>query len=337
MPDKLIRSSKKYAWLAWSAVFYTLGVILFGAIVRATGSGAGCGEHWPLCNGTVLPRAPRIETIIEFSHRITSGLLLAIVIAGGVWARRKFPKGHALRQGAMLSLIFVLIEAAIGAGLVLLQLVENNATPFRAIAVGAHLFNTFLLISVMTYTAWFAARGYAMRFKIRIAGKPALLIISGLFLYGLVGGTGAITALGDTLFPVSAVGSVTQMTSASHFLVKLRVIHPILAVTVSFFILWLAAFIRNAGALPHVHKISYWLQTGVILQMIGGMFNILLAAPTWLQLAHLLMADLVLILFVIIALESLSYAPLYEPIRVKKKKPTLNPALNKSGVPLTIS
>lgn len=331
--DQLISSSKKYAWLAWTAVFYTLGVILFGAVVRATGSGAGCGEHWPLCNGTALPRAPRLETIIEYTHRITSGLLLLLIVVGVVWAVRKFPKGHALRQGAVLSLIFVVIEAAIGAGLVLLQLVEDNATPLRAIAIGTHLFNTFLLISVMTYTAWYASRGYSQRFKIRIAGKPAFFIIGGLLLYGLVGGTGAITALGDTLFPVSTVGNLTTMTASSHFLVKLRVIHPVLAVAVSFFILWLAGFIRNAGALPHVHRISYWLQAGIILQMIGGVFNILMAAPTWLQLVHLLMADAVLILFVIIALESLSFAPLHEPLA----KRVGNPALNREKMPFSVS
>ena len=141
------KAHHSYQWLAWSILGYTLLVIMFGAFVRATGSGAGCGDHWPLCNGQVIPRPEDIEMIIEFTHRITSGLLMIMILVGFVWAFRKFPKGHAIRHGATLSLIFVIIEAAIGAGLVLLQLVEHNATPLRAAAVGAHLFNTFLLLA----------------------------------------------------------------------------------------------------------------------------------------------------------------------------------------------
>jgi len=304
-----------YQWLAWSIVGYTLLVIMFGAFVRATGSGAGCGDHWPLCNGQVIPRPEQIATIIEFTHRATSGLLLIMVFIGVIWAFKKFPKGHALRHGAMLSLIFVLIEAAIGAGLVLLKLVENNATPLRAVAVGAHLFNTFLLLAVMTYTAWYASRGYKERFQVRAKGKVVFMILSGLALYGLVGATGAITALGDTLFPIGTVSAVEG--AATHFLVKLRVVHPVLAVVVSFFIIWLAGFIRSEGALPHVNRISYWLQIGVIVQLIGGVINILLFAPTWMQLVHLLLADVVMILFVIVSMESLSFAPLY-----KKESPS---------------
>ncbi len=311
------QKQSSYQWLAWSTVGYTLLVIMFGAFVRATGSGAGCGEHWPLCNGQVLPRPEQIETIIEFTHRITSGILLIMVLIGVVWAYRKFPKGHVIRHGATLSLVFVLIEAAIGAGLVLLQLVEENSTPLRAIAVGAHLFNTFLLLAVMTYTAWYTSRGYSERFRIRAKGKAVFMIITGLVLYGLVGATGAITALGDTLFPVGSVAAVEG--AATHFLIKLRVIHPILAVAVSFFIIWLAGFIRNEGALPHVNRTSYWLQIGVITQLIGGVMNILLLAPTWMQLVHLLLADLVMILFVIVSMESLSFAPLYKIDRKTKK------------------
>ena len=317
---KNAQSSKYYQWLAWGTVGYTLLVIMFGAFVRATGSGAGCGEHWPLCNGVIIPRPEQIETIIEFTHRITSGLLLIMVLIGVIWAYRKFPKGHATRHGATLSLVFVVIEAAIGAGLVLLQLVEENATPLRAVAVGAHLFNTFLLLAVMTYTAWYASRGYAERFRIRAKGKAVFMIIAGLVLYGLVGATGAITALGDTLFPV---GSLAVEGAATHFLIKLRVIHPILAVAVSFFIIWLAGFIRNQGALPHVNRTSYWLQIGIVTQLIGGVMNILLLAPTWMQLVHLLLADVVMILFVIVAVESLSFAPLYKADRKTKKHAVL--------------
>src|SRR5689334_1905422 len=61
---------------AWFVVAYNVAVVVWGAYVRATGSGAGCGSHWPLCNGEFLPSAPQTKTAIEFTHRVTSGLSL---------------------------------------------------------------------------------------------------------------------------------------------------------------------------------------------------------------------------------------------------------------------
>ncbi len=49
------------AWFsryAWGVLLWNVLVALWGAYVRATGSGAGCGSHWPTCNGEILPRAP---------------------------------------------------------------------------------------------------------------------------------------------------------------------------------------------------------------------------------------------------------------------------------------
>ena len=66
---------------AWAVLAYNVVVILWGAIVRATGSGAGCGSHWPLCNGVVLPNAEKASTLIEFAHRATSGIALLLVVA----------------------------------------------------------------------------------------------------------------------------------------------------------------------------------------------------------------------------------------------------------------
>src|SRR6188472_342187 len=109
----------RLARFAWAVLAYNVAVIVWGAYVRATGSGAGCGAHWPLCNGTVILRAPAVETLIEFSHRATSGLSLILVVVLFFWARRVAAAGHPVRLGATLSLAFMLSEAALGAGLVL--------------------------------------------------------------------------------------------------------------------------------------------------------------------------------------------------------------------------
>ena len=148
---------------AWGVLAYNLAVILWGAYVRASGSGAGCGAHWPLCNGEVIPRAPSVATLIEYSHRLTSGLALLGVVALLVWTWRACAAGHPARRGAVLSLLFIITEAAVGAGLVLFELVADNATMARAMFMAAHLVNTFLLVAALTLTAWWLSGGGPLR------------------------------------------------------------------------------------------------------------------------------------------------------------------------------
>ena len=112
---------------------YNVGVVLWGAYVRASGSGAGCGNHWPLCNGEVTPHSPAIATIIEFTHRVTSGLDLALVAGLVLWAFRAYPRRHAVRLWAVLSAVFLGTEALIGAALVLLEHTARNASSARRI------------------------------------------------------------------------------------------------------------------------------------------------------------------------------------------------------------
>src|SRR5688572_19392438 len=102
---------------------YNLLVIVWGAYVRASGSGAGCGKHWPLCNGVVVPESASTATMIEYAHRITSGLALVLVVVLAIWAFRVAPRGDRLRKAAVVSLVFIVTEALVGAGLVLLELV----------------------------------------------------------------------------------------------------------------------------------------------------------------------------------------------------------------------
>ncbi|MCB1036760.1 MAG: COX15/CtaA family protein, partial [Acidobacteria bacterium] len=138
---------------AWAAVLVNLGVILWGAVVRATGSGAGCGSHWPLCDGQVVPPSQAVATLIEYTHRATSGLALILVAILTFWALRSFPRLHRVRKAAIASLILIFIEALVGAGLVIFHLVEDNASPARAVYMGVHLTNTLALMAALTLTA----------------------------------------------------------------------------------------------------------------------------------------------------------------------------------------
>src|SRR3712207_2335832 len=152
----------RFSHYAWGLLVYNLAVILWGAYVRATGSGAGCGSHWPLCNGDVIPRSPVEETVIEFVHRITSGLALVMVIWLVAWSRRLFPRDHRVRVAALCSLIFIVIEALIGAALVRFELVGNNASVTRAVVLALHLMNTFYLLGTLALTAWWASGAQAI-------------------------------------------------------------------------------------------------------------------------------------------------------------------------------
>jgi cytochrome c oxidase assembly protein subunit 15 len=291
MTSDPIRAFVRYGWLTLGM---TVLVIVWGAVVRATGSGAGCGSHWPLCNGDVVPLAPTVGTVIEFVHRLTSGLVMVLAVGLVVLARRAFPAGHAARKWAAITLVFMLIEAAIGAGIVLLELVEDNASALRAGYVGGHLVNTLLLVAAMTTTIWAARPPVSDR---GASGAPAAGAGLGLTIAMVamlaVAATGAIVALGDTLFPHASLaeGIAADLDPTAHFLIRLRIWHPILAVTVAAYLFWLAwrspVFAGETQATPR--QLVMMLIVG---QCALGVVNLLLLAPLTLQMAHLLVSNL---------------------------------------------
>src|SRR6185369_9685569 len=148
---------------AWLVLLYDIAVILWGVAVRATGSGAGCGSHWPLCNGEVVPQAPRVATVIEFSHRVSSGVALLLVVALGVMAFVDRRAGDPTRKAAVAGVLLMLSEALVGAGLVLFRLVADNQSMARAMFMGTHLMNTFFLLAALTLTAHFSAAPAPLR------------------------------------------------------------------------------------------------------------------------------------------------------------------------------
>ncbi len=230
-----------FAKFSWLVLFWTLLVILWGALVRATGSGAGCGNHWPTCNGEIIHQPQAIETVIELTHRAMSGGALILVLIMLIWGFRTAPKGHLTRKGVTASAFFILLESLLGAGLVLLDLVGDNDSIHRAIAVALHLLNTFVLLGAMALNAWWASGGKALTYKNK--GNWPLWFLLGLAGVALIGMTGAVTALGDTLFPVTSLADGLSQDSApnAHFLIRLRVIHPIIAILVGLYSLNLDA------------------------------------------------------------------------------------------------
>lgn len=300
MPDA---RSLRFARYAWGVLAYTLLVILWGAFVRATGSGAGCGSHWPLCNGAVIPPSPQVKTLIELSHRVTSALVGFLIIGLVVWAFRAFPKGHRVRVGALLSLIFVITEGAIGAALVLFEWVGDDASLGRTLSIALHLNNTFILVAVLTLTAWWAMGHPAPR----RSGLPTIrwLLLGLIFGTLLVSTMGAITALGDTLFRPEGGIAISQTFDASaHHLQRLRVYHPLLAVVLGVVLIGGVLYVqRQVPAAQRLGQIVLALYLG---QVALGVWNVFLKAPVWMQLVHLLAADLLWIALILFANQALA-------------------------------
>src|SRR5271157_1973924 len=302
---------KSFARYAWAVLAYNLGVVLWGAFVRATGSGAGCGNHWPLCNGTATlgpEGAPAsAATIIEFTHRATSGLDLALVALLLIWAFRRFPRRHPGRLGATLSALFLVTEALLGAALVMLQHVAKNASVSRAYSLSTHLVNTLTLLACLALTAWWsterpAPKGVPSASRVWMAGVSLASVL-------VLGVSGAIAALGDTLFPASslAAGLAQDLDPAANIFLRLRVFHPLIAAAVAAWLLFYA--VSAASRRPDAARRAWSLVALLAAQIAAGVINLLLLAPVWMQLIHLLLADLLWITLVVLSAEMLKYQP----------------------------
>jgi len=290
----------------WVVLAYTLIVIMWGAFVRATGSGAGCGSHWPLCNGEVVPREPAMETIIEVSHRVTSGFLLILVGVLTFQSFRLFPKGHIVRKGGVAVLVFVIIEALIGALLVLFELVAHNASLTRAFSMAAHLVNTLLLLAAIILTGLWSRDVPAP--QVRNQGRLNTWAIIGILMTMLLGASGGIAALGDTLFPTTTFrdGLLQDLDPTSNLLLRLRVAHPAIAVATGMVMVIVARLVESMRPIKEVRTASRWLLGLYAGQLAFGTLNMVLLAPIPMQLIHLLLSDL--IWFAFVALLAYAYA-----------------------------
>ncbi len=296
-----------FANFSWGVLAFNLLVIVWGAFVRATGSGAGCGSHWPLCNGEIIPRAPAVETLVELSHRLTSGVALLLVIALVYLAWKRFPAGHRVRNAAAASLFLIITEALIGAGLVLLEYVAENSSSARGIWVGGHLVNTFLLVAALTLTAWWATGAPA--FRIRAGDSLTLVLGAALASMLALGASGAITALGDTLFPAASFAEGKEMTFAkdAHLFVRLRIWHPTMAVVVSAIVAIAAFLATRAADHPTVKRLAFAAVALLATQLVLGLANMWLLAPLPIQLAHLLLSDLLWIALILLTAGTLAH------------------------------
>ena len=280
--------------LAWGVLAYTVAVVLFGAVVRITGSGAGCGQHWPTCQGEIVHLPRTISTTIELSHRLTSGLSLVFVVALAGVAFSRFPSGHLVRRFMLAAVGFMIVESLVGAALVLLRLVGENGSAARAAVMSVHLVNTCLLTGSVALAAWSANHTPPNRWLPR-CGLDWSLVASLVAALG-VSVTGAVTALGDTLYPVQTSHGIRERIAADQgtaatLIERLRAVHPLVALaSAALFVIvaWRTAEIRPR---PQVERGSRFVVGLVFTQVAAGVLNIVLSAPGWMQVLHLAIAQ----------------------------------------------
>jgi heme a synthase len=279
----------KFARFAWLTLAYTVAVVLWGAIVRATGSGAGCGESWPLCNGRLVFGTPALAKLIELAHRSSSGIDGILIAGMAIWAFRAFPKPHPARLGATISLFLLVVEALLGAALVKFGLVVNDPSPTRAVVLSIHLANTLALIAAITLTAWWG--GGRPRGPLDSRAWASLAGVVG------VGITGALSALADTLYPSTSLeaGLLQDLNAGANWLVRLRALHPLLALLVG---VWVAYY--ASSRVLNARRPAIWVMALVALQIAVGVVNLAMLAPLGMQVTHLLLADLLWISLVVL-------------------------------------
>lgn len=294
------RTHRSLYAFSWVIIAYTIAIILWGAWVRLSGSGDGCGDHWPLCNGEVVPSELIKKTWIEYSHRISTAVYGVLILAQVWLTRRLFPRNHPSRFWALMTLLFTITEALIGRQLVKAGLVNESTDLSRLIVMPLHLINTSLLLFSGVMTAESVEHGGSPRRAL----SPEARRKGGAYVIGLslVLISGAIAALGSHLMPSESLlhGLAKDMAADSHPAVRLRLFHPLLALTVP---VALVTFARiSTASNPHSHHSlqAIWYRRFVITlccAVVVGVATLGLLAPLWLKVTHLLMTNILVVVF----------------------------------------
>ena len=295
--SKSVRAFQYFQIYLWGILLFTVAVIISGDIVQATESGAGCGDSWPKCDGTLIPAFADVHVAIEFIHRMLTSVLsfgyLGLLIGGYLLFGRK----HPVWRSILFSTAILLVEILLGASLVLFGWVEDNATWGRVIADSFHVVNTLVLLGSLVLII-FLSRPDGGILVAKSNPKRRYLIFAMLIVI-LITVTGTINSLADTLYLSDHV--VVEETPIAQLLVSVRAIHPLIAIIGGFAII---GFLYLVIEEPSAQKSALGFAVfGVIfLQFLSGVFNIVLLTPVETQIIHLGLADTLWILLVFFSL-----------------------------------
>ena len=263
------QTKKGFKSFSFFSLIFTLIVILWGAWVRFSHSGDGCGNDWPLCKGSLTPDS--FAALMEWIHRATSGLSLLIVFSLVFLAFKVYPQKHLVRKLSLSTGVLILIEALIGAVLVLASLTGSDSSGLRMIVLAFHLINSLLLVAALTL-CWQSAFADKISFK-----KPHIYFVG---IFPLLALTGSIASLAGTLFPSESLmqSFLLDFMPESHITLKLRPLHPLLAL--GFVTFCLIAFSEKKKALAGM----------AVIALCSGIITLLSLSPVWMKLTHLLIA-----------------------------------------------
>jgi heme A synthase len=308
----------KFPHFAIFALCLNVVVILWGVFLRASKSGDGCGQFWLTCNGEVIPSAPQFKTIIEFTHRVSTaldGLVMLILLLWAIfrWRRLRNSAAFWTMLASIGSFIFILTEAAVGAGLVLTGNTAENLTSTRPLWAMGHLVNTFILLSFLTATVW-ASRRDTVSLTLP-ASRELLFICLAAILLMLISMSGSLAALSNMLFPSESLaeGIAKDFDQSSHLLVRFRLSHPLLSILGSVVLIFISGKL-TAAASDSASKSSRYFSILLIVQVIFGAATLLSLGPIVMQVGHLLLADLIWIFFNLLVLHLFTESPATERI-----------------------
>ncbi|MFB0900591.1 MAG: COX15/CtaA family protein [Dehalococcoidia bacterium] len=287
-------------------VVYTLINILIGVVVRSTGSGAGCGVSWPSCNGAIFISGSVQSELIEYIHRLSSGINLLLVILLFLIIIKFLRNNHNAVLFSALSVCFIFIEAGIGAFIVFYQWVADNSSMGRAIVVPFHLVNTFFLMFFLIATTWILFQNNRLNLNFKILSLSHWKkFLFGFLLFFLLSTSGATSALADTLFEAIDLKSelLSDISGNAHILSRIRIFHPIIAICTVFWITYCSKNINLIYKNKIMKRLYNYLIFSFIIEFCIGILNVLLLVPIFLQIVHLLIAHLVWTFMVIFLLE----------------------------------
>jgi heme A synthase len=277
---------------------YSIFAITFGAVVRATGSGAGCGSNWPFCQDEVNLTASQMETVIDFTHRLSSGLTIIFVLILLVWVFKIYEKKSKIRSAARFVFFFVIVQTLIGAGLILFNPVGENSSIIKALIITLHLVNSFFLLASNAILYEWVKDGEPKKLLVTKNAKQLFTLMAILFL--VLGASGTITALGDTIFSDNLLTQgVKQNFSGENFLLQLRVYHPIIAVMIGLGIYFIYNNFLKKSKNEKLNRYSKCLAGLFLSQLFFGVLTLILNSPIWMQLIHLFLAEIIWIIFIL--------------------------------------
>ena len=269
-------------------------MILWGAWVRISHSGDGCGQSWPSCQGQYLIDSGEQEkTWIEWIHRATSGLFGIVVLILVVWSFLKFPLRHPVCKSVLCVFLFTISEALIGARLVLAGLTGSNTSPVRMLTMNLHLLNSLLLVSSL-FVCWRFSIGRRFSFSWQ-SFTPILVFL-------MIAVFGSVSSLASSLFPSHSLweGLALDFNPESPWLIRLRLLHPLLALILGGAFLYYCFFKDKPEQGDKAQTCSRKIFIICLcLLLLSGLMNLLLLSPVFLKLTHLLIVYLLVMSFVL--------------------------------------